>query len=101
MEEDLSKIPEIPGEDHAEFREIFVNHHPDIILTYMREPHRQFVERIHRDCRVHGAVAYYEVAEMRTRADRVVQASGFPKTSDDLLNVVHFDNKWRSTPNRM
>ncbi|CAE7931315.1 unnamed protein product [Symbiodinium necroappetens] len=28
MEEDPSKIPEIPGEDHAEFREIFVNQRP-------------------------------------------------------------------------
>ena len=33
MEEDPSKIPEIPGEDHAEFREIFVTQHPDMILT--------------------------------------------------------------------
>ncbi|CAE7942400.1 unnamed protein product, partial [Symbiodinium necroappetens] len=93
MEEDPSKIPEIPGEDHAEFREIFVNHHPDVILTYMREPHRKFVERIHRDFLVHGAVAFYEVAEMRTRADRVVQTTGFSKTSDDLLRVVQTDNK--------
>ena len=85
MEEDPSKIPEIPGEDHAEFREIFVTQHPDMILTYMREPHRKFVERIHRDYLVHGAVAFYEVAEMRTRADRIVQTSGFSKTSDDLL----------------
>ena len=93
MEEDPSKIPEIPGEDHAEFREIFVTQHPDMILTYMREPHRKFVERIHRDYLVHGAVAFYEVAEMRTRADRIVQTSGFSKTSDDLLRVVQSDNK--------
>ena len=93
MEEDPSKIPEIPGEDHAEFREIFVTQHPDMILTYMREPHRKFVERIHRDYLVHGAVAFYEVAEMCTRADRIVQTSGFSKTSDDLLRVVQSDNK--------
>ncbi|CAE7374222.1 unnamed protein product, partial [Symbiodinium necroappetens] len=93
MEEDPSKIPEIPGEDHAEFREIFVNQHPDVILTYMREPHRKFVERIHRDYLVHGAVAFYEMAEMRTRADRIVQTTGFSKTSDDLLRVVQSDNK--------
>ena len=80
-------------EDHAEFREIFVTQHPDMILTYMREPHRKFVERIHRDYLVHGAVAFYEVAEMRTRADRIVQTSGFSKTSDDLLRVVQSDNK--------
>ena len=76
MEEDPSKIPEIPGEDHAEFREIFVTQHPDMILTYMREPHRKFVERTHRDYLVHGAVTFYEVA-----------------TSDDLLRVVQSDNK--------
>ena len=93
MEEDPSKIPEIPGEDHAEFREIFVNQHPDIVLTYTREPHRKFVERIHRDYMVHGAVAFYAVAEMRTRSDRLVQTSGFSKTSDDLLRVVQHDNK--------
>eukprot|EP00439_Symbiodinium_sp_Y106_P048358 s4567_g6.t1 len=80
-------------EDHAGFREIFVTQHPDMILTYMREPHRKFVERIHRDFLVHGAVTFYEVAEMRTRADRIVQTSGFSKTSDDLLRVVQSDNK--------
>ncbi|CAE7390539.1 unnamed protein product [Symbiodinium necroappetens] len=93
MEEDPSKIPEIPGEDHAEFREIFVNQHPDVILTYMREPQRKFVERIHRDYMVHGAVAFYEVAEMRSRSDQIVSTSGFSKTSDDLLRVVQHDNK--------
>ena len=51
------------------------------------------MERIHRDYLVHGAVAFYEVAEMRTRADRIVQTSGFSKTSDDLLRVVQSDNK--------
>ena len=49
MEEDRTKTPEIPGEDHAEFRETFVCAHPDVILTYMREPRRKFVERIYRD----------------------------------------------------
>ena len=98
MEEDPTKIPEIPGEEHAEFREIFVNQHPDIVLTYMREPHRKFVERVHRDYMVHGAVAFYEVDEMRTRSDRVVQTSGFSKTSDDLLRVVQHDNKVSVTP---
>ncbi|CAE7597637.1 unnamed protein product, partial [Symbiodinium pilosum] len=80
------------GEDHAEFRETFVSAHPDVILTYMREPHRKFVERIYRDYMVHGSVSYYEVAEMRTRSDRLVQTTGFSKTSD-LLKVVQHDNK--------
>ena len=93
MEEDPSKIPEIPGEDHAEFREIFVNQRPDVILTYMREPQRKFVERIHRDYMIHGAVAFYEVAEMRSRSDQIVSTSGFSKTSDDLLRVAQHDNK--------
>ena len=62
-------------------------------LTYMREPHRKFVERIHRDYMVHGAVAFYEVAEMRSRSDKIVSTSGFSKTSDDLLRVVQHDSK--------
>ena len=70
-----------------------MNQHPDVILTYMREPHRKFVERIHRDYVVHGAVAFYEVAEMRSRSDQIVSTSGFSKTSDDLLRVVQHDNK--------
>ena len=45
MEEDPSKVPEIPGEDHAEFRETFVSRHPDVLLPLHREPHRKFVER--------------------------------------------------------
>ncbi|OLQ04162.1 hypothetical protein AK812_SmicGene12771 [Symbiodinium microadriaticum] len=97
MEEDPSKIPEIPGEDHAKFREIFVNQHPDVILTYMREPHRKFVERTHRDYMVHGVVVFYEVPEMRSRSDQIVSTSGFSKTSDDLLRVVQHDNKISAT----
>ena len=46
MEEDPSKAPEIPGEDHAEFRETFVGRHPDVLLPLHREPHRKFVERV-------------------------------------------------------
>ena len=45
MKEDPSKVPEIPGEDHAECREIFVKRHPDVLLPMHREPHRKFVER--------------------------------------------------------
>ena len=89
MEEDPAKIPEIPGE----FRETFVSAHPDVVLTYVREPHRKFIERIYRDYMVHGSVSYYEVAEMRARSDRLVQTTGFSKTSEDLLNVVQHDNK--------
>jgi hypothetical protein len=58
MEEDPSKVPEIPGEDHAEFREQFVHKHPDVLLPPHREPHRKLVERIQRDYLVHGAVMF-------------------------------------------
>lgn len=67
MEEDPSKVPEIPGEDHAEFRETFVSRHPDVLLPPHREPHRKFVERVQRDYLVHGFVHFYEVGEIRTR----------------------------------
>ena len=59
----------------------------------MREPHWKFVGRTHRDYMVHGAVAFYEVAEMRTQSDQLVQTTGFSKTSDDLLKVIQHDNK--------
>ena len=94
MEEDLSKIPEIPGEDCAEFRQIFVNQHPDIVLTYMRELRHKFVAAIMVCC----AVAFYEVAEMRSQYDRVVQTPGFSKTLGDMLRVVQRDNKVSVTP---
>lgn len=61
MEEDPTKVPEIPGDDHAEFREQFVSKHPDVLLPHHREPHRKFVERIQRDYLVHGSVPFYEV----------------------------------------
>ena len=80
MEEDPRKIPEMPGEDHAEFRELFVRSRPDVLLTYHREPRRKLVERIHRDYMVHGAVAFYEVTELRARSDQIVQSGSFNQT---------------------
>ena len=91
MEEDPSKIPEIPGDDHAEFRETFVSKHPDVVLPPHREPHRKLVERIQRDFLVHGAVPFYQVGEMRTRSEQIVQKSGISKNADDLLKVVSVD----------
>ena len=38
MEEDPTKVPEIPGDHHAEFREQFVIKHPDVLLPPHREP---------------------------------------------------------------
>ena len=91
MEEDPTKIPEIPGEDHAEFREIFVARHPDVLLPHHREPHRKLVERIQRDFLVHGSVKFYEVGEVRTRDEAIAQKSGLSKNAEDLLRVVTVD----------
>lgn len=91
MEEDPSKVPEIPGDDHAEFREQFVGRHPDVILPPHREPHRKLVERIQRDFLVHGAVPCYQVGEMRIRSEQVAQKSGISKNAEDLLKVVTID----------
>ena len=88
MEEDPSKVPEIPGEDHAEFRETFVARHPDVVLPIHREPHRKFVERVQRDHLVHGFVHFYEVGEIRTRNEQIAQKSGL---SRNLLRVVTVD----------
>ena len=91
MEEDPSKVPEIPGDDHAEFREQFVGRHPDVIIPLHREPHRKFVERIQRDFLVHGAVPCYQVGEMRIRSEQVAQKSEISKNAEDLLKVVTID----------
>ena len=91
MEEDPSKVPEIPGEDHAEFREVFVSRHPDVLLPMHREPHRKFVERVQRDFLVHGFVHFYEVGEIRTRNEQIAQKTGLTKNAEDLLRVVMVD----------
>ena len=91
MEEDPTKVPEIPGDHHAEFREQFVIKHPDVLLPPHREPHRKFVERIQRDYMVHGAVPFYQVGEMRTRSEQIVQKAGISKTAEDLIKVVNVD----------
>ena len=91
MEEDPTKVPEIPGDDHAEFREQFVAKHPDVLLPPHREPHRKLVERIQRDYLVHGAIPFYQVGEFRTRSEQVVQKSGISKTAEDLIKVVAID----------
>ena len=91
MEEDPTKVPEIPGDDHAEFREQFVHRHPDVLLPHHREPHRKLVERLQRDYLVHGSVPFYEVGEMRTRSEQIAQKSGLSKNAEDLLKVVTVD----------
>ena len=98
MEEDPSKVPEIPGDDHAEFREQFVLKHPDVLLPHHREPHGKFVERIQRDFLVHGSVPFYEVGEMRTRSEQIAQKSGLSKNAEDLLKVVTIDQPASAAP---
>lgn len=87
MEEDPNKIPEMAQEDHAEFRSRFVTAHPDVILLDAKEPHKKFVEKLSRDFLVHGMVPFYTVAEIRTRADSIVQKSGLTKNAEDLLTI--------------
>ena len=91
MEEDPTKVPEIPGDGHAEFRDQFVTRHPDVLLPHHREPHKKLVERIQRDFLVHGSVPFYEVGELRTRSETLVQKSGLTKSAEDLLKVVTVD----------
>ena len=87
MEEDPAKVPEMPQEDHAEFRARFVRTHPDVILLDGREPHKKFVEKLSRDFLVHGMVPFYTAAEIRTRADTIIQKAGLSKNAEDLLTV--------------
>ena len=91
MEEDPNKVPEIPGDDHAEFREQLVAAHPDVLMPPYREPHRKLVERIQRDFLVRGAIPFYQVGEFRTRSEQVVQKTGISKTAEDLIKVVVTD----------
>ena len=91
MEEDPTKIPEMAQEDHAEFRSRFVTAHPDVILLDAKEPHKKFVEKLSRDFLVHGMVPFYTVAEIRTRADSIIQKSGLTKNAEDLLTISKVD----------
>lgn len=86
MEEDPNKVPEMAQEEHAEFRARFVRAHPDVILLDAKEPHKKFVEKLNRDFLVNG-MAPYKVAEIRTRADSIVQKSGLTKNAEDLLTI--------------
>ena len=97
MEEDPTKVPEIPGEDHAEFRDTFVKRHPDVLLPLHREPHRKFVERVQRDHLVHGFVHFYEVGEIRTRDEQIAQKSGLSRSAEDLLKMVLVDQPGSAT----
>lgn len=91
MEEDPNKVPEMAQEDHSEFRARFVQAHPDVILLDAREPHKKFVEKLSRDFLVQGMVPFYPVAEIRTRADSIVQKAGLSKNAEDLLSITKAD----------
>ena len=78
-------------EDHAEFRTRFVQAHPDVILLDAKEPHKKFVEKLSRDFLVQGMVPFYPVAEIRTRADSIIQKSGLTKNAEDLLSITKAD----------
>ena len=58
-----------------------------MILLDDKEPHKKFVEKLSRDFLVHGMVPFYAVAEIRTRADSIVQKSGLSKNAEDLLTI--------------
>jgi hypothetical protein len=87
MEEDPHKIPEIPQDDHSEFRAKFIESHPDMILNVWREPHKKLVERIHRDFLVHGSIPFYQVGELRIRGEIIAQKSGLAKSAEDLIKA--------------
>ena len=93
MEEDPSKVPEIPGEDHAEFRETFVARHPDVVLPIHREPHRKFVERVQRDHLVHGFV-HFSTKSARSaletsRSLRSQVSLGMPRTCSEWSQWIN------------
>ena len=102
MEEDPRKISEILAEAHAEFREPFVRSRPDklLLVTYHRERHRKLAEGIHRGYKVHRAVACYELTELRTRSDQMIQTSGISKTTEDLKVVQSDSMSQQSALNR-
>ena len=56
MESDPHIIPSLPQDDVADFRSRFVLSHPDVILLPCREPHKKFVERLHRDFTIDSMV---------------------------------------------
>ena len=91
MEEDPSKVPEMSSDDHSAMRRAFVATHPDVVLFDAREPHRKFVEKLNRDYLVHGCVPFYELAEIRSRADVIQSKAGLTRSAEDLLTISRAD----------
>ena len=92
MEEDPHKIPEIASDDHSSFRQLFVTAHPDVILDEWNEPHRKLVEKISRDYLVNALVPFYELGELRVRADVILAKSGMVKSAEELVKIAHEDS---------
>ena len=91
MEEDPHKIPALGQEDHGDFRQRFINDHPDVVLTHKNEPHKRFVERLNRDFTVNGCVPFYEVGEIRLRCEVIAQKTGMAPSADQLVKMVKED----------
>ena len=92
LQEDPMKIPEIGVMEYGEYRESFTKGHTDVVLTDWREPHKRFLERLLRDLAVHQVVPFYELGEIRLRAENVVQTTGIAPTAELLLKVARVDS---------
>jgi len=92
MESDPRVIPSLPQDDMADFRSRFVLSHPDVILLPCREPHKKFVERMHRDFTIDSIVPCYDVGEFRRRNEQIAQKSGLAPSADLLVRMVQVDD---------
>ena len=88
LREDPHKIPEMPTEEFAAMRDRFVAAHPDVMLHDRIEPHKKFIERMSRDVKVHGVVMFYELGEVRIKAERITKTAGFSRSAEKLLAVT-------------
>ena len=70
------KVPDMPQEDHVDFRARFVDAYPDVILI---------------DAQKICGAPFYEFAEFRTRADTIVQRLGLTRNAEDLLIISKAD----------
>jgi hypothetical protein len=88
MEEEPHKVPEIPTPQYTDMRDRFVARHSDIILSYDIEPHKKFIEKMIRDHTVIGVLPFYELGEIRVRAEKIVPRSGLAETADKLIQIA-------------
>ena len=88
---DPSKVPVIPESDRLCYRSAWLTQHPGHELHEFNEPHPRFIDRIHRDWKVHSRILFYELLEMRVLADRVISRQAIRTTTDQLLQAVAED----------